>query len=187
MGSRTGSPTRAASPIRSPVKAAPKKRTPKKKAAKKPAAHPTYKEMITAAVVALKQRGGSSRQAISKYIAGHYKVGENSNVHLRMAIKRALASGMLISAANHSGTFRLNKTALKPAKPKKKVTAKKPAAKKAKKPKKKAAAKKKKAAPKKAKKTAAKKKTKTKKSSKKSAKKAPAKKVKRAPAKKAKK
>tara|TARA_Y100000310_G_scaffold249069_1_gene255078 strand:+ start:82 stop:645 length:564 start_codon:yes stop_codon:yes gene_type:complete len=187
MGSRTGSPTRAASPAhKSPVK----KRTPKKKVAKKPAAHPTYKEMIMAAVVALKQRGGSSRQAISKYIAGHYKVGENANVHLKMAMKRALASGMLISAANHPGTYRLNKTAITAAKPKKKkVTAKKPAAKKTKKPKK-AVAKKKKSAPKKAKKTAAKKKvsTKAKKPANKSkSKKAPAKKAKRAPAKKAKK
>ena len=191
MGSRTGSPTRAASPVKkSPAKKSPaKKRTPKKKVAKKPATHPTYKEMIMAAVVALKQRGGSSRQAISKYIAGHYKVGENSNVHLKMAIKRALASGMLISAANHPGTFRLSKVAVTAAKPKKKkVTAKKPAAKKTKKPKKKAAAKKKKSAPKKVKKAATKKKvsTKAKKPTKKS-KKAPAKKVKRAPAKKAKK
>lgn len=192
MGSRTGSPTRAASPKRSPVKVAKKKTPTKKKVVKKPAAHPTYKEMITAAVVALKQRGGSSRQAITKYIAGHYKVGENYNVHLKMALKRALASGMLVSAANHAGTFRLSKAALTPAKPKKKkVTAKKPAAKKAKKPKKKAAPKKKKATVKKAKKTATKKKTstKTKKPAKKTAtkKKAPAKKVKRAPAKKAKK
>lgn len=191
MGSRTGSPTRAASPRRSPAKVA-KKSPAKRKVVRKPAAaaHPTYKEMIVAAVVALKQRGGSSRQAIGKYIAGHYKgLGDNSNVHLRMAIKRALASGMLISAAKHAGTFRLSKEALAPPK-KKKVTAKKPAAKKAKKPKKKVAPKKK-AAPKKAKKSAAKKKNSSKakrpaaKSAKKPAKKSAAKKVKRAPAKKA--
>lgn len=193
MGSRTGSPTRAASPRRSPVKAVAKKTTPKKKkAVKKPAAHPTYKEMIMAAVVALKQKGGSSRQAISKYIAGHYKVRENSNVHLNMAIKRALSSGMLISAAKHAGTFRLSKAALTPAKPKKRVTAKKPAAKKAKKPKKKAAPKKKATVKKAKKKTSTKKKASTKtkrsvKSAKKSTTKGPAKKVKRAPAKKAKK
>ena len=198
MGSRTGSPTRAASPRRSPAKAAakktsPKKATPKKKkVVKKPAAHPTYKEMIMASIVALKQRGGSSRQAINKYIAGHYKVGDNSNIHLNMAIKRALSSGMLVSAAHHAGTYRLSKAALAPGKPKKKVTAKKPAAKKAKKPKKKKAAPKKKAAVKKAKKKTTKKKASTKakksaKSAKKTTKKRPAKKVKRAPAKKAKK
>lgn len=193
MGSRSGSPTRAASPRKSPAKAVVKKSpAARKNVVKKPAAHPSYKEMIIAAVVALKQRGGSSRQAISKYIAGHYKVGDNSNVHLRMAIKRALASGMLISAAKHAGTFRLSKEAVAPAKPKKKkVTAKKPAAKKAKKPKKKVAPKKK-AAPKKAKKASAKKNSSAKakkpaKSAKKPAKKSSSKKVKRAPAKKAKK
>lgn len=194
MGSRTGSPTRAASPRRSPAKAAPKKSTPKKKVVKKPAAHPTYKEMIMAAIVALKQRGGSSRQAISKYISGHYKVGENANSHLKLAFRRAIASGMLVSAANHAGTYRLSKEALAPPKPKKKVTAKKPAAKKAKKPKaaKKTPAKKK-ATPKKAKKPATKKKATPKKakkpvkSAKKPTKKTPAKKAKKAPAKKAKK
>ena len=193
MGSRTGSPTRAASPRRSPAKAVAKKSPAKRKVVKRPAAaHPTYKEMIIAAVVALKQRGGSSRQAISKYIAGHYKISDSSSVHLKMAIKRALASGMLISAANHSGTFRLSKEALAPPKPKKKkVTAKKPAAKKAKKPKKNVAPKKK-AAPKNAKKSAAKKNNSSKakrpaKSAKKPARKPAAKKVKRAPAKKAKK
>ena len=174
MGSRTGSPTRAASPHRaasprkSPAKSVAKKSPAKRKVVKKSAAHPSYKEMVIAAITALKQRGGSSRQAISKYIAAHYKVSENSNSFLRAAIKRALASGVLVANANHSGTFRINKDAVAPPKPKKKkVTAKKPAAKKAKKatPKKKVAPKKKKATPKKAKKTP----TKSKKSAGKSA------------------
>ena len=139
-----------------------------------------YKDMIASAIKALKQRGGSSRQAISKYIAGHYRVGDNSNVHLRMAIKRALSSGMLIQSTNHSGTFRLSEAARRPAKPKKKVKAKKPAVKKTKKAKKP----KKKVAPKKAKKSASKKKAASKskrpaKKAKKPTKKATAKKVKR--------
>ena len=129
--------------------------------------------MIAAAIRGLKQRGGSSRQAIAKYISSHYKVGANSNVHLRMAIKRALASGMLVRSAAHSGTFRLNAAALKKPKKspkKKKKAAKKPKAKKAKKPKKKTAAKKKKTT-----KKTAKKKTKRRSSSKKSKAKRPAK------------
>ena len=142
MGSRAGSPTRAASPKRSPAKKSPTKaKSPAKKspAKKKPAAkrksaakkssaaHPAYKDMIKAAIAGLKTRGGSSRQAIAKYIGANYKVGDNANVHLRMAIKRALASGMLVANANHSNTFRLAPEAKKPAKaPKKKVTAKKP-------------------------------------------------------------
>merc|ERR1711973_655293 len=171
------------------------KRSPSKKrrsTSKKAAAHPAYKDMIKAAIIGLKQRGGSSRQAIAKYIAGHYKVGDNANVHLRMAIKRALSSGMLVTNATHSNTFRLAPEAKKvPKTPKKKkVTAKKPAAKKTAKPKKKTPAKKK-STPKKAKKpaTKTKKKTTTKKkpAAKKPAKKSAAKKTKRTPAKKAKK
>jgi histone H1/5 len=45
--------------------------SPKKKVAakpKKPAAHPKYSEMVGKAIAALKERGGSSRQAILKYI-----------------------------------------------------------------------------------------------------------------------
>lgn len=36
-------------------------------------AHPSYAEMISAAVAALKERGGSSLPAIKKYIANTYK------------------------------------------------------------------------------------------------------------------
>merc|ERR1711973_805746 len=164
MGSRAGSRSPARSPRKSPRKSptrksparkspakkspAKAKRSPSKKrrsTSKKAAAHPAYKDMIKAAIIGLKQRGGSSRQAIAKYIAGHYKVGDNANVHLRMAIKRALASGMLVTNASHSNTFRLAPEAKKvPKTPKKKkVTAKKPAAKKTAKPKKKTPAKKK--------------------------------------------
>jgi hypothetical protein len=35
---------------------------------KKPAAHPKYSEMVGKAIAALKERGGSSRQTILKYI-----------------------------------------------------------------------------------------------------------------------
>ena len=61
--------------VASPVKA--KATTPKvKKAAKTaaPSAHPPYLEMVTKAVVALKERSGSSRQAILKYILANFQV-----------------------------------------------------------------------------------------------------------------
>ncbi|XP_063679169.1 uncharacterized protein LOC134814813 [Bolinopsis microptera] len=46
---------------------------PKKKAApKKPAAHPMYKDMIASAISELKNKGGSSKLAISKYIVSNY-------------------------------------------------------------------------------------------------------------------
>ena len=165
----------SSSPAASPAKA------PKKKAAskKKPADHPKYGEMIATAIGALKERTGSSRQAIQKYVTANFKVGDAAATHLKLALKRGVASGQFkqVKGAGASGSFKLMEKPKKPAK-KKPAAAKKPAAKKAKK----TAAKKpatKKATPKKPKKTAAKKATK--KSAKKPAKKAAAKK----PAKKA--
>lgn len=148
----------------------------KKAAAKKPADHPKYIEMIQAAIAALKERSGSSRQAILKYISANYKVSDKAAVHVKLALKAGVTSGALkqVKGTGASGSFKLAE------KPKvKKVAAKKPAAKKpaAKKPAAKKAAKK--ATPKKkvaAKKATPKKKTPAKKAAKKPAKKASAKK-----------
>ena len=104
--------------------------SPKKKAAaKKPADHPKYSEMIAAAIGALKERSGSSRQAIVKYIGANYKVGDSAGTHIKLALKRAVASGSLkqVKGTGASGSFKL---AEKPKAPKK-PAAKKPAAKKA--------------------------------------------------------
>ena len=159
----------------------------KKAAAKKAAEHPKYIDMISAAIAALKERNGSSRQAIAKYISANYKVGDNPNVHLRAALKRGVTTAALTQTkgTGASGSFKLAKKAVE----KKKKPAKKPAAKKstAKKPAttKKPAAKKtsaKKSSPKK--KTAAKKSTTPKKAAKKPAKKSSAKKPKKPAAKK---
>ena len=62
----------------------------KKSAPKKPAEHPKYIEMIVAAVGALKERKGSSRQAILKYIQANYKVTDGANVHVKLALKRGV-------------------------------------------------------------------------------------------------
>jgi histone H1/5 len=53
----------------------------------KPAEHPTYSEMVKAALAALKERSGSSRQAIGKYIKANYKVGDNCGSHLKLALR----------------------------------------------------------------------------------------------------
>lgn len=106
---------------------------------KKPADHPKYVDMIKAGITSLSERGGSSRQALSKYIKGNYKVGENSDVHLKLALKRGVTSGTLIQVkgTGASGSFKLSKVEPKPKKsaaPKKAAAAaaaaKKPAAKK---------------------------------------------------------
>ena len=97
-------------------------------ASKKPADHPKYIDMIVAAITALKERTGSSRQAIVKYIKANYKVGDNADVHVKMALKRGVASGALAQpkGTGASGSFKV----VKKAEPKKKPAAKKPAAKK---------------------------------------------------------
>ena len=110
----------------------------KKPAVKKPAEHPKYAEMISQAIAALKERSGSSRQAIVKYVKGNFKVADNCDSHVKVSLKRLVAAGTLIQVkgTGASGSFKLAKAAPKkkaPAKPTK-PAAKKPAAKKAKKP-----------------------------------------------------
>merc|ERR1712079_895707 len=120
--------------------------------------------MIAAAITALKDRTGSSRQAILKYICANYKVdAAKAAVQVRIALKRGVAKGALKMArasGKGAGSYKVVKVE-KPKKPKAKKpkkakkVAKKPAAKKPKKAAKKPAAKKaankpaKKAAPKK--------------------------------------
>merc|ERR1711974_256331 len=108
-----------------------------KKAAKAPAAHPKYSVMIAAAITALKDRTGSSRQAILKYICANYKVdAAKAAVQVRLALKRGVAKGAL-KMARASGKGAGSYKVVKVEKPKKvKKANKKPAAKKAKKPKK---------------------------------------------------
>ena len=125
----------------------------KKKVAKKVApTHPTYLEMIKAAILHLKERKGSSRQKILAYIKATYKVNEgNVNTCLKSALKRGVATGDLKQpkGTGASGSFKLGDKK----EPKKKAVLKK----KAKSPKKAAAKKAKKPSAKKAKKPAAKK------------------------------
>ncbi|KAM6419674.1 histone H1.0 [Pluvialis apricaria] len=114
------------SPIPLPAPAAKPKRA---RAARRPAAHPSYSDMIAAAIRAEKSRGGSSRQSIQKYVKSHYKVGPNADVQIRLSIRRLLAAGVLkqTKGVGASGSFRLAK-AIKakksPARKRKKVAKK---------------------------------------------------------------
>merc|ERR1711934_939940 len=134
---------------------APVKKVVKAKKVAKPAAHPPFKAMILAAIPALKERGGSSRQAILKYVVANNKVdAAKAAGPLKLALRKALAAGTIVkakAAGKGAGKFKVGKVE----KPKKAKKVKKPTAKKAKKPAKKAA--KKPAAKKAAKKPAAKK------------------------------
>ena len=104
------------------------------KKVKKPAEHPKYSEMIKQAVASLKERTGSSRQAIVKYVKANFKVSDGSDSHIKLALKRMVAGGDLVQVkgTGASGSFKLAKPVPK-TKPKtpKKPAAKKPAAKKA--------------------------------------------------------
>ncbi|XP_040841794.1 histone H1.0 [Ochotona curzoniae] len=82
------------------------------KASKKSTEHPKYSDMIVAAIQAEKNRGGSSRQSIQKYIKNHYKVGENADSQIKLAIKRLVTTGVLkqTKGVGASGSFRLAKS-----------------------------------------------------------------------------
>jgi len=105
-------------------------KTPVKKAVKPkaPPVHPKYSEMVAAAVGSLKERGGSSRQAILKYIKATYKVGDSVqvNVHLKMALRTGVKNGALKQSkgTGAAGSFKLGeKPKVKDVKPKaKKIT-----------------------------------------------------------------
>merc|ERR1712119_95432 len=103
---------------------------------KAPAAHPKYSEMIASAITILKDRTGSSRQAILKNICANYKVdATKAVVQVRLALKRGVANGafkMARASGKGAGSYKI----VKVEKPKKVKKAKKPTAKKAKKPKK---------------------------------------------------
>ena len=78
------------------AKAAPKAKKAGKP--KKPAAHPKYSEMIAKAVAELKERGGSSRQAILKYIMKNFNVGKEEkavNSRLKLALRAGVKKGGL--------------------------------------------------------------------------------------------
>lgn len=156
-----------------------------KKAAKpkKPASHPKYSDMIKAAIVHDASRSGASRQSIQKYVRKNYKVGDNADVQIKMALKRLVASGMLrhTKGIGASGSFRLTKPEDSKKSTKPVVSAKPKKAAKPAKPKKAAKPKKVSKTPEKPKKAAAKKVKKVvKKATPTKAKKAPAKKAKAA-------
>ncbi|TRY93047.1 hypothetical protein DNTS_025171 [Danionella cerebrum] len=115
--------------------AAPASKPKKAKSSKKGNSHPKYSDMIKAAIASDKSRGGASRQSIQKYVKNHYKVGDNADSQIKLALKRLVANGLLrhTKGIGASGSFKLAKAeeAKKPEKPKKApaVKVKKPKAK----------------------------------------------------------
>ncbi|XP_061192332.1 histone H1-delta-like [Saccostrea echinata] len=101
-------------------------KSPKKKSVKSknktPLNHPHYREMIKDALTNLKERGGSSRQAILKYIMKNFKVDDekSANNHLKMALRAGVKNGSLKQSkgTGASGSFRLGEGAKSHSKPK---------------------------------------------------------------------
>ncbi|ROT62055.1 hypothetical protein C7M84_020118 [Penaeus vannamei] len=91
------------------------------------AGRPKYSQMVAAAIRALKERTGSSRQAILKYVVGVYGIEDEkrAGVQVRLALKKGVAGGSLVQVkgTGASGSFKL-------AKVEGKAEGKKPAAKK---------------------------------------------------------
>jgi histone H1/5 len=116
----------------------PSKSKSKASSAKKPklaATHPPVAEMVVAAINNLKDRSGSSSQAIKKYIASNYKVEvERLAPFIKKYLKSAVTNGTLqqTKGKGASGSFKIAanskpKTASSAAKKPKAVKAKKSA------------------------------------------------------------
>ncbi|KAM7542050.1 hypothetical protein Aperf_G00000015103 [Anoplocephala perfoliata] len=88
------------------------------KAHKAPASHPPFAKMIIEAIAELKEKGGSSRQAILKYIKSHYNVDEKiAEVNVRRVLVSATAAGRLVrvKGTGASGSFKISQKPEKPA------------------------------------------------------------------------
>ncbi|KAJ9588605.1 hypothetical protein L9F63_028092 [Diploptera punctata] len=87
----------ASAPATAPAQASPKKAKSSGKKPRAKPAHPRTSEMVSSAIKSLKERGGSSLQAIKKYIAANYKVDpEKFAPFIKKYLKAAVASGELL-------------------------------------------------------------------------------------------
>ncbi|KAK9462880.1 winged helix-turn-helix transcription repressor DNA-binding protein [Lipomyces oligophaga] len=113
------------------------------------AEHPAYKDMIKEAILTLKERNGSSRQALKKYIQNNFKVkAAIFETQFNAALKRGVSAGDFVQPKGPSGTVKLQKKepAPKPKEKKPAAATKKAVTKKAAAPKKTATIKKEKSA-----------------------------------------
>lgn len=112
---------------------------------------PSYKKMVSEAILALKERGGSSRQAILKYNVAKYDLDEKkANTHVKLALKKNVEAGILtqVKGTGASGSFKIaKKEPSSTVATKKPITKKKQPAQKVKTPKKKVTKKEKKKTP----------------------------------------
>ncbi|OQU93916.1 hypothetical protein CLAIMM_00360 [Cladophialophora immunda] len=98
--------------------AAPAKETKEKKPAAAPA-HASYKDMIKEAILNLKERNGSSRQAIKKYVKANNNITVTSETQFDSLFNKALKTGVekgdFQQPKGPSGPVKLAKKEAKPA------------------------------------------------------------------------
>merc|ERR1739848_385173 len=96
-----------------------------------------FANMIVASIKALKERNGSSRQAILKYIVANYKVGDagKAQTRVKIALRKMLEAKKIeaggASGKKGAGCFKVVAAAKPAEKSKKKAAVKKPKVKKA--------------------------------------------------------
>ncbi|KAK0097127.1 hypothetical protein PV326_003188 [Microctonus aethiopoides] len=91
-------------------------------------AHPRTAEMVNVAIKTLKERGGSSLQAIKKYISTTYKIDADKQApFIKKYLKAAVTNGNLIQTKGKgaAGSFKLSVGKTETSKIKKKPTIKK--------------------------------------------------------------
>ena len=73
-------------------------------------AHPPFNDMVTSSIISLKERNGSSRQAIMKYIKANFSVGESCVTQVRLSLKRLVETKKLlqVKGTRASGSFKIN-------------------------------------------------------------------------------
>lgn len=75
----------------------------------KPATHPTFKVMVSQAIISLGDAKGSSRQAIRKYIIANYVVSDASlKLNLKKALAKMVAGGEIIHPKASKGSFKFS-------------------------------------------------------------------------------
>lgn len=88
---------------------APKKAKAEKKA-KAPATHPPVNDMVVAALKTLKERHGTSLQAVKKYIGANYQCDVTKlSTFIKKSLKNGVANGKLVQTkgTGASGSFKL--------------------------------------------------------------------------------
>lgn len=99
----------AASPAKSPKAKKPKAAGGPKKPKVKPN-HPPTSQMVNNAIKTLKERGGSSLQAIKKFVSANYKIdADKMSPFIKKYLKGAVVTGDLVQTKGKgaSGSFKL--------------------------------------------------------------------------------